>query len=197
MIEFVDVGFSYGKKIIFNNLNFKIHRNDLIYIEGQNGIGKTTFLKLILGLLEPQTGKINKDQNLVISWSPATDLSFFPRLTGKENLEIFCKIGNIQYKKPNILDNALGEEILSLPFFKLSSGMKQLLLLARANLKKSDLIILDEPLRGLDHTHQELIHSFIQNEHKQGRAIIFTSHIPIVKELPGLQTRKVLAYAIN
>jgi ABC-type multidrug transport system ATPase subunit len=177
MIQFNQVTFNFPQKKIFTDLSFRFEKGDFIWIQGRNGSGKTTLLRLTIDLLRPQTGTIQRNHEVKTGWMPATDGSFFPRLTGQENLNFFSAISDHEMDIPGfLLDTDYGREILRTPFYKMSSGMKQMLLLARAELANPELLILDEPFRSLDNNNRAILSEVLLKKHQSGRTIIFTSH---------------------
>jgi ABC-type multidrug transport system fused ATPase/permease subunit len=177
-IELKNVSFIYSdsKNKIINNSNLRIKKGDSICIIGNNGSGKTTLLNLLSGLLEPTIGQIIIDDKYNLypnreSWSK--NLSYVQQniflldSTIKHNIILTSedKIDNSRFNKvQNILK--LHDHFINLPSqlntkvgndgISLSGGQKQLISLARALYKDSDVIILDEPTSALDSIKVEL-----------------------------------------
>jgi ABC-type bacteriocin/lantibiotic exporter with double-glycine peptidase domain len=177
-IELKNVSFIYSdsKNKIINNFNLRVKKGDSICIIGNNGSGKTTLLNLISGLLEPTIGQIIIDDKYNLypnreSWSK--NLSYVQQniflldSTIKHNIILTSedKIDNSRFNKVlNILK--LHDHFINLPSqlntkvgndgISLSGGQKQLISLARALYKDSDVIILDEPTSALDSIKVEL-----------------------------------------
>tara|TARA_R110000868_G_scaffold132381_8_gene343329 strand:- start:4408 stop:4998 length:591 start_codon:yes stop_codon:yes gene_type:complete len=140
-----------GNKVI-SNLSIEVQQNEKIIISGENGCGKSTFAKLILGVLSPDSGSILCQGDF--GWMPAQSESFFPELTGQENLYAFGSF-NLMSKADIDLciedfSELLSKEILEGRFKTFSSGMQQKLNLVRALLHKPRVLILDEPLAHMD-----------------------------------------------
>ena len=171
-----NLSFSFGKKIIFDNINFEINKGDIIALVGNNGSGKTTLLKIIIGYIKTKLN-INLKISFLIN-SPA----FYPYLTGYQNLEYFAIIENIP--KPRIIEVLKIVNLTNvkdIKFFNYSLGMKQKLAIAKCLLKESDLYLFDEPLNGLDPSSIILFNKIINDLKKEGKTIIISSHI--LKEL--------------
>ena len=207
MIEFKDVTFSFPDAEILEDVSFTLNDGEFIGILGPNGGGKTTFLRLVLGLLKPQKGSIKvTDKNIAyISQTTAMSDSNFPA-TVKE----VVKLGLVR-NKPTIFsikkDNEKVTSILkelNLYEFRnklvseLSGGQFQRVKLAKALVGNPSLLILDEPDAGMDEeSHDNLIH--IVNElHEKKINILFVSHHPHDLERADkiyfIEDGKILAY---
>lgn len=179
----------YGDQMAVNAVNLHVKKGRIYGLLGRNGAGKTTIMKIILGLTQITSGEVDVfGQNIkgqekriyprvgAIIETPG----FYPNLTGTENLEIFAKLRGTA--APNAVENAL--KVVGLPykdkklFSKYSLGMKQRLGIANAILHDPELLILDEPTNGLDPIGIAEVRDFIKNlsvEH--GKTILISSHI--------------------
>ncbi|MGL4760037.1 MAG: ABC transporter ATP-binding protein [Sarcina sp.] len=179
----------YRKQIAVNSVNIHIKKGRIYGLLGRNGAGKTTIMKMILGLTPITSGEVDVfGQNIegrekqvyprigTIIETPG----FYPNLTGTENLEIFAKLrGTVA---PNAVENAL--KVVGLPyknkklFGKYSLGMKQRLGIANAIMHDPELLILDEPTNGLDPIGIAEVRDFIKYlSVEQGKTILISSHI--------------------
>jgi len=161
MLELQNVGLTLQARRILNNVSFEVERRSIHVVLGQNGAGKSSLLKLILGIYECQEGKILFDKQQLTSATRTSYLrkmgalienaSLYSHLTAFQNLELLRRI----YKT----EKTYSDELLSLVgllhkrdekvrYFSL--GMKQRLGLAMAMIGKPELIVLDEPTNGLD-----------------------------------------------
>lgn len=179
VISVDNLEFSYSNNKILKGITFELNRKEILGILGPNGGGKSTLLKLIVGLLKPETGTVFT-ANHKISYLPQKD-------EGNNNMPFTI----YEFLETSLLPNSIPEKDEILKALKivdlenksnyllanLSGGELQRTLLAKAWLSKSDLIILDEPTKGLDGNGQdqllELIH-LIKNE--QNAAIILVDH---------------------
>lgn len=179
----------YGKQVVVNKVNLHIKKGRVYGLLGRNGAGKTTIMKMILGLTPMTSGKIavfgqsiqGKEKKIYPRIGAIIETpGFYPNLTGTENLEIFAKLRGTA--SSNAVKNAL--EIVGLPykdkktFAKYSLGMKQRLGIANAILHDPELLILDEPTNGLDPIGIAEVREFIKKlsvEH--GKTILISSHI--------------------
>ena len=178
-ITFKDIGFSYdGNKNIFENVNFRIRKGSRVGIIGKTGEGKSSFLDLLMGLLEPNKGNIYIDDNKLSpltndSWQSKishvpqkiflSDSSFLENIAfGEELNEIKIKRVEMAAKKAQIHDfitkseNQYMEQVGERGV-RLSGGQIQRIALARALYKKSEVIIFDEATNSLDHETEKLV----------------------------------------
>ena len=180
---------TYGEQTVVNSVNIHVKQGQIYGLLGRNGAGKTTIMKMILGLTDITSGEVDVfGQNIkgrekrvyprigAIIETPG----FYPNLTGTENLEIFAKLRGTA--APNAVKNAL--EIVGLPyrdkklFSKYSLGMKQRLGIANAILHDPELLILDEPTNGLDPIGIAEVRDFIKTlSIERGKTILISSHI--------------------
>lgn len=172
------------------NLNFTIHDGEIFVILGKNGSGKTTTLKLLLGMIEPDAGEItfqNKNikklgNSLYHSFSAVLESvdNTYSYLTAKENIEYFCSLYKKKITKEEI-DNLLEKfQLLSSKNKKagdFSRGMRQKLSIICSLLNDSQVLFLDEPTLGLDFSaNKELLLLIKEMATAQKKTIILTSH---------------------
>lgn len=179
----------YGKHTVVNKVNLHVKKGRIYGLLGRNGAGKTTIMKMILGLTPITYGNakvfgkniIGNEKKIYPRIGAIIETpGFYPNLTGTENLEIFARLRGTA--SPNAVKNAL--EIVGLPykdkkiFSKYSLGMKQRLGIANAILHDPELLILDEPTNGLDPIGIAEVRDFIKKlsvEH--GKTVLISSHI--------------------
>ena len=185
VIETKNLTKKYKDKTVVNNINMKVEKGKIYGLLGKNGAGKTTTMRMLLNLAEKTSGEImifgNKANNQTYHkiGSIIETPGFYENLTAEENLKIIAKIrGN--YSKDNI------REILSLvslddnnkKYGDFSLGMKQRLGIAAAIMHKPELLILDEPINGLDPIGiKQIRHLLKELSHKNGTTILISSHI--------------------
>ncbi len=196
MIEFKSVSFGYDKGLVLQDVNLKIKRNDFIAIIGPNGGGKSTFLKLLAGLLTPSAGSI-----LIHGKPPYQQvgkIGYVPQITNFDKdfpistLEVvlggtinqlpwygrFTETQKNQAKQ--MLKELKLENVENRPFGDLSGGQAQRALIARALMNCPEILILDEPTANVDKEAKEAIHRLLKNlQHKI--TLFFVTH-----ETPGL-----------
>lgn len=180
---------SYGKDKILKNVNMAIHQGDIYGFVGQNGSGKTTTMKIILSLINADSGEVSlfgkhseKDVRNLLErvGSVVENPAFYPYLSGEDNLIYYGKLKGISDK--NQIKDALNTVGLGKAgkkkFKNYSLGMKQRLGLGLAILNHPDILILDEPLNGLDPQGIVEFRQTLLNLNKElGVTIIISSHI--------------------
>lgn len=187
-IQFNNVCFGYDKESVIKNLNFKISDKDKVFLEGSNGSGKSTIVKLLLGVYDSYTGEILINGINIKNISKKTYRNRIALLTQnqlffsevlEDNLSLFNK--NINKIKHLVDTFNMNEEVTGrTSCYTLSGGQKQKISLIRTLLKESDLIVLDEPTNYLDSAAIEVLESEIK---KSDKTIIVISHL---NELKGL-----------
>lgn len=179
----------YGEQTAVNSVNLHVKNGRIYGLLGRNGAGKTTIMKMILGLTPITSGEVDvfgqnikgKEKRIYPRIGAIIETpGFYPNLTGTENLEIFAKLRGTA--APNAVKTAL--EVVGLPykdkklFSKYSLGMKQRLGIANAILHDPELLILDEPTNGLDPIGIAEVRNFIKDlSTEHGKTILISSHI--------------------
>lgn len=175
---------SYGKEDVLKGISFTIERPEIIALVGPNGSGKSTLMNIITNLLAADNGKVtvlnknNKDPNIFKEIAFMQDNSvLYDYLTGYDHLQFIGDVQNIS--KEYILQTAkrVGiERYLNKRVREYSLGMKQHLLLTMSLLNQPKLLILDEPLNGLDPTSAIRVRKLFLQLRDQGTAILLSSH---------------------
>lgn len=179
----------YNGKEVVSNVNLHVRRGEIYGFLGPNGAGKTTVLRIITNLVKPTKGETSIfGQKLTpTSYEVFKKLGnvieypiFYEKLTARENLKIHCEY--IGYYNEEAIDWAL--DMVQLKNFEgkqvkeFSLGMKQRLGLARAIITKPELLILDEPLNGLDPVGIKELRTLLKNlRDNYGITIFMSSHI--------------------
>ena len=179
----------YGTQKSVADLNIHVRQGRIYGLLGRNGAGKTTTMKMLLGLTQPTYGKVtiwgkplrtNEKKLLPRIGSLIESPGFYPNLTATENLRIFAPLRGVTSR--NAIKNAL--DLVGLPykdkklFSQYSLGMKQRLAIALAIMHDPELLILDEPINGLDPIGIAEVRSFIRNLcTERGKTILISSHI--------------------
>ena len=178
----------YGQQIAVNGVSLRVKSGEIYGLLGRNGAGKTSVMKMLLGLTTITSGdaflfgkpvKGNQKEIYPRIGSIIETPGFYPNLTGYENLNYFAKLKGRTTK--HAVEDAL--EFVNLPcrdkkpFSKYSLGMKQRLGIANAIMNDPELLILDEPTNGLDPIGIAEIRSFIKDLCTQkGKTVLISSH---------------------
>lgn len=160
VLEISNLSVLYGTNMVLENIDFKVKQGEYICLVGENGTGKSTLLKTIVGLKDNSTGKINLNVELdKVSYIPQvnTNGDNFPAtvkeiiLTGFQKSKSKLFYSKEDHKKVNELADMLGiTKILNNKVGGISGGQKQRVMIARALCKDPKVLFLDEPFSGLD-----------------------------------------------
>ena len=167
------------------NLSVEIHKGNVYGILGPNGSGKSTTLGIVLNVVNKTSGdyswfggKVETHEALKKVGAIIERPNFYPYMTAKENLELVCKIKNINYSKVQEKLNLVGlVERQDSKFSTFSLGMKQRLAIASALLNDPEILILDEPTNGLDPQGIHQIRDIIREIASKGTTILLASHL--------------------
>ena len=189
VIETKNLTKQYGTQKSIADLNIHVRQGRIYGLLGRNGAGKTTTMKMLLGLTQPTSGEVaiwgkplrtNEKKLLPRIGSLIESPGFYPNLTATENLRIFATLRGVPNR--NAIKNAL--DLVGLPhkdkklFSQYSLGMKQRLAIALAIMHDPELLILDEPINGLDPIGIAEVRSFIRDLcTERGKTILIPSHI--------------------
>ena len=187
----------YGEKTVVNKLSFEMNNPGVYALLGTNGAGKTTSMRMILGILSSDGGTITwkgKDnglKNINLGYLPE-ERGLYPKSTIFDQLMYFAKLKGIGAKdaknlirkwseKLEIMEymyphNAAGKEVSSKKADELSKGNQQKVQLMATLISNPEFLILDEPLSGLDPINSELFKNIIKEEINNRKYIIMSSH---------------------
>ncbi len=193
MIEVRDLRKYYGSYEALKNINFQVGRGKVFSLLGSNGAGKTTIIKIITGLLKPDSGSVLIDGKQIDSdRSIKSRFGYMPehpdlydRLTGREFLCMNGRLHKVEEKKLGKKINRLtGElnlsEALDTEMGSYSKGMKQKILFMNAVLHDPPNLILDEPTGGLDPRYTAYLKDRIMDLAERGKTVLLSTHITSV-----------------
>ena len=184
-----NVSLGYDSRIILSNLNFQINKGDYLCIVGENGSGKSTLMKTLLKLHKPLSGEIKIGDGLLDD-----EIGYLPQQTEvqkdfpasvKEIVLSGCqsRMGRRQFynkEEKNLAKENMKKmgisEFSKRCYRELSGGQQQRVLLARALCATQKMLLLDEPVSGLDPIVTEEMYNLIQSLNKDGITIIMISH---------------------
>lgn len=188
MIEFEAVDWSYGKQRVFTALNLKIDEGKYCALAGANGAGKSTLIQLLLGLLLPQQGSIRVFGDLARRDAARLQWVYLPErfqlsraVCGQDYLDLIA--GLYRLPKPQGYVAELCEELefksadLRRPVKSYSKGMMQKLGLIGCLLPEPKLMVLDEPLSGLDPRARVRLKQALLRRQKRGMSVFYSTHL--------------------
>ena len=178
IIDVKNLNFSFdNKKEIFKNVSFSINKGDFVCITGKNGSGKSTLLKIILNLIKTNNCSVNINTNH-ISYIPQS--SNFNRdfpITVKEFLKYNSRELKVSFKNAiELCENYELKNSMDSLIGKLSGGQIQKLMLVRALLKKTELLIVDEPTNNLDEEGKFIIYNDLKELNNKNITIVIVEH---------------------
>ena len=185
----------YGEQLALDSVSLTLTQGDIYGLIGRNGAGKTTFFKCVMGLARPTAGTVEiagGDANLNAARRKMGFMinpSFFPYLDPYENLRFLCRVKGVRERgEVGRLLNLVGLDGVHKPFRSFSLGMKHRLGIAGALLGSPSIVVLDEPVNGLDPQGIIDMRMVIKDIHSQtGATFIISSHI--LSELDLVATR--------
>lgn len=184
IIEMKHITKYYGDQCVIDDLSFSLNEPKIIALVAPNGTGKTTLLNIICNIEQADEGEIvilNKSNTDVAIFKEVTYLQdytiLYEELTGQNHIEFIASIHQISQRDVKKLTDRLGiTSFLKKQVGHYSLGMKQRLLFAMAILPNPKVIILDEPLNGLDPDSVLLVRNILKELHESGSTILFSSH---------------------
>ncbi|SES85909.1 ABC transporter ATP-binding protein [Anaerobranca gottschalkii] len=192
MFEINNLSFSYEDKNIFEKANFSVEKGERICLLGENGAGKTTFLRILSGSLNAEmeirfnNNRYNSIREIIDKIGYVPDKPhLYDFLTGKENIEFLLNIFNVNNKWEEIqelcrkfnLHNDLDDLVKNY-----SLGMKHKLYLICILVRDIDILLLDEPLSSLDIDSQKIALEKFKLFTDKGGIIIFSTHIESIEQ---------------
>lgn len=178
----------YEEQAVLDHLNLTLEQGKVYALMGPSGCGKTTLLHILLGILEPDEGTLEGFGEKRFS-AVFQENRLFDFLTAGENAAVVqkrpCNIQRIH----KILSEILPVEALDQQVSEYSGGMKRRAAIGRAMLAESDIVVMDEPLTGLDEMTRNQVIDFIL-KYREGRTLIFSTHQE--EEVELFQAQKIL-----
>lgn len=188
ILEIKDLSFGYNKNKILNNINLVLKEGEFSTIMGENGSGKSTLMKLIIGELQPDSGSVDNHLLNRTSYIPQLSGAFslnFP-ITVQEILALnlieknkrFSKLSKVNQERIKLILEAMDmvgmEDVI---FKKLSGGQRQKVMIGKALIDQPKLLLLDEPLIGLDEDSRNSVLSFCRHlSENHNVSILLISH---------------------
>jgi len=189
-----NIDLALGRTTLLRAFSLCLKSGDILWVQGINGIGKTTLLRLGAGLIRPDNGSVtwhNNDTPLlpssVIAYQSHRD-SFKARLTVSESLQFWARLYGAKTSVPALLDRFNLTTLQTQPTQHLSAGQKRRLSLARLYQSGRSIWLLDEPMAALDADNCAIVKTMIKDHAANGGIVMIASHLPV--ENLGRSTRR-------
>ena len=186
MIKVDNLSKRFGNQVALDNISFEIKEGEIFGFLGPSGAGKTTTINILTGQLSQDSGKayiLNKESNQLLPSDflnigiMSDTVGFYGKMTVYKNLQFFAKYHNVSLDELDVLLKELELfEDKDKKAEKLSTGMKQRMLLIRAILHHPKILFLDEPTSGLDPALSNKVHDILLNLKNEGTTIFLTTH---------------------
>ncbi len=196
MLSLEGVSVTFGGRRVLRGVSFSLRPGEIVAYLGANGSGKTTTVKVLTGLLPPTRGRVLLDGREIAEESPSyrqrlgyvpETADVYPFLSGREYLQM---VGRLRALPEADLDERI-DELLALfglrnhrrqALASYSKGMRQKVLIAAALLHDPEILILDEPLSGLDVTAVLVVKSLLRQLASRGRIVLYSTHLLEIAE---------------
>lgn len=188
MIQLTDIHLQFPQKVIFSGVNLTIDQGEIVGLVAPNGMGKTSFLNLLMAYLAPDQGKISlgkldyQRKNLTKIYQQLTKMpdqdDLYEDLTGTEHLKLYQNMWKQSSREPKEI-----VELLKMGHFSnqkvktYSLGMRQRLCFAMMLVANTPVMLLDELTNGLDVEHIQMVSQIILDLKSQGTTIVMVSHL--------------------
>lgn len=175
LIQLKNIYVQIDEREILKNVDFELQPNEIVTLIGPNGAGKSTLVKIVLGILKPNQGQVIRAKHLKFSYVPQ---KFNPSHSLPLRVKDLLALEKCDLEtKQKILKETGIEKLQDSKVQQLSGGEKQRVLLARALLRKPNVLVLDEPMQGLDIQSEAELYEYVRSlPKKYGCAVIMVSH---------------------
>ena len=176
LVEARGVSLRFGRRSVLDAVDIAVRAGEIVTLVGLNGAGKSTLIRVILGIVEPDSGEVSRSPGLRIGYVPQ-HMQRDPVLP--ITVERFMTLGAPAPRGTlrKVLDEVGADPILGYPLAEVSGGEMQRVLLARALLREPRLLVLDEPLAGVDVTSQSDLYRLIADiRDRRGCGVLLVSH---------------------
>ena len=191
-LEVKDVNKYYGKNHVLKDVSFTATNNRTLGLLGRNGHGKSTIMKVIMGIISSESGTVTLDgqvlnqKNFKLGYLPE-ERGLYPKINIVDQMIYFGKLRGLSASEArkqsmNFLERMEMGEYLKKKAQELSKGNQQKIQLALALLNDPDILILDEPYSGLDPVNSAMLLGFVNEAVQKGKLVIFSSHQLITVE---------------
>lgn len=175
LLSLKEINVRIDEREILKKVDFELYQNEIVTLIGPNGAGKSTLIKVLLGILKPNSGQISQNTPLKFSYVPQKfNPSHSLPLRVKDLLAL--EICDIEIKNQIIEETGI-LKLQNAKVQQLSGGERQRVLLARALLRKPDVLVLDEPMQGLDIQSEAELYEYVRSVPERYKcAVVMVSH---------------------
>lgn len=185
IIQVDNLSLKFGKQPILNTISFGFEKGKITGLLGPNGAGKSSIIKVLAGLVFPNSGEITIHKNKKISFSELRNYcgylidtpSFYPYLSAYQNLKLIRNLSDRTVNIEELLQKVGLADVGKKKVKHFSTGMKQRLAIATALLRSPEILILDEPFNGLDPNGFQEVICLLKELNSNGVTIIISSHL--------------------
>lgn len=191
------VHFRRGARVILDDITIRLHTGEIVALLGANGAGKSTLFRILLGFLKPERGEIRLDGKLLadfsrrtlaqrIAYVPQAHVAPFPYKV--HDVVLLGRLAETGiFRTPQAADHRAVAEVLerltithlsARRYTEISGGERQLTLIARALAQGANILVMDEPMTGLDYGYQVRLLQHLVDLARSGRAILLSTHNP-------------------
>jgi len=175
MIEIKDLCKAFDGKVVLNHFQLRLEAGQRYALMGASGSGKTTLLNLLMGLEKPDSGHIIAPQGMKIS-AVFQENRLLEGMTPAANIRLVAAVATDQIHQV-LLSMGIEQDSLNQPVRTYSGGMKRRVAIARALLSDYDLLLLDEPYKGLDEETRQQVIAVVERM-SQGKTVLMVTHNP-------------------
>lgn len=191
LVEVDGVSLRYGETAALDNIAFRLHKGERVAVVGPNGAGKSSLFNIIAGLLRPQTGTVafyghEPSQHLCIAYVPQRSQIDWRFPVNVTEVVMMGRVGKLGlFRRPKQADHDRVTEALELvemshlaqrQIGELSGGQQQRIFIARAIAQEAELVLMDEPVSGLDIQSQEGVFAILDKLQDQGVSVMVATH---------------------
>ncbi|WP_413692242.1 zinc ABC transporter ATP-binding protein ZnuC [Psychromonas sp. KJ10-2] len=176
LLTLTSVNLTISERSLLESVDLELHRGEIVTVVGPNGAGKTTLLRVALGLQKPTSGSVTLASNITIGYVPQK-LHIDPTFPITVRRFLALAKAHNKHSFESLLKDVGAEHVIDSPLQNLSGGELQRVLMARALMRDPDILVLDEPVQGVDvHGQVELYDLISRVRTERGCAILMVSH---------------------
>lgn len=175
LISLNQISVKIDEREILKNVDFELHQHEIVTLIGPNGAGKSTLIKVLLGIMSPTQGHVQRAHTLKLSYVPQ---KFHPSHSLPLRVKDLLKLEKCDAQiKAKIIRETGIEHLQNAKVQLLSGGERQRVLLARALIRQPHILVLDEPMQGLDIQSEAELYAYVRSlPERYGCAILIVSH---------------------